>query len=214
MKNILKIIMVLISIFAFSQNHGNWVPIDSCPTYTIVPLRTYTDIPENQCYYMKDINNELQDYVGTWKGTWDNKTLFITFKKIANRYNQHFKYNEDLLIAKFKVTDSNGTILFDNTSDSDNIAKIIGSGFAIIGAKAGPDKDIGGKYTMLYHDESLCNLRGSIYVNFANTAKTQIQFEFNQRKRYIFPECYFYNYPESQYPRPLPNADSLILTKQ
>ena len=206
--------MVLISIFALSQKPGNLELVEACPTYTIVPLRTYTEIPKDQCYYMKDINNELQDYVGTWKGIWDNKTLLITFKKITNRYNMYFKYNEDLLIAKFKVTDSGGNILFDNTSDSDNNAKIIGSGFAIMGAKSGPDKSIGGKYTMLYHDESLCNLRGTIYINFANTAKTQMQFEFNQKKRYIFPECYFYNYPQSQYPRPLPNRDGITLTKQ
>jgi len=109
---------------------------------------------------------------------------------------------------------NNGTVLFDSTSDSDNNAKISGIGFAKMGAKAGPDKYIGGKYMMLYNDESLCNLSGSIYINFANAAKTQMQFEFNQNKRYIFPECYFYNYPQSQYPRPLPNMGGITLTKQ
>jgi len=81
MKNILKLTMVLTSIFAFSQNHGNLVPINSCPSYTIVPLRTFTDIPEDQCYYVKDTENELIDYEGTWMGTWDNKTLFISLKR-------------------------------------------------------------------------------------------------------------------------------------
>ncbi|AYN01922.1 hypothetical protein EAG08_17940 [Chryseobacterium sp. 3008163] len=97
----------------------------TCPSYNIIPLRTYTDIPEDQCYYMKDTDNELPDYVGIWSGAWNNKTIYITFKKI-NTYNTFRKYNKDILIGKFKVVDSNGSILFDNTMISDDQAKIWG----------------------------------------------------------------------------------------
>jgi hypothetical protein len=49
----------------------------SCTAQTY-PLRTFTEIPENA--YLKDTNNELATYEGTWKGTFNNKTIFITFK--------------------------------------------------------------------------------------------------------------------------------------
>ncbi|WP_317047235.1 DUF6705 family protein, partial [Chryseobacterium shigense] len=74
----------------------------SCSAQTY-PLRTFTDIPENA--YLKDTNNELQSYEGTWKGVWANKTIYITFKKITNKFDSDFKYYIDYLIGKFKVLD-------------------------------------------------------------------------------------------------------------
>lgn len=214
MKNILTITAILLSSFVFSQPAGGAQPLmELCPQKTILPLRTYTDIPEEQCYYLKDTNNELQDYEGTWKGIWNNKTIFITFKKLTDRYSIYRKHNRDLLIAKFKVLDNNGNVLFDNTSDSDDNAKIKGSGFANIGSKSGPNNDIGGKYTLLYYDTTLCNLKGTIYIGFVNTTKNQLKFKFTQRRQTIFQSCYYYNYPSSQYPKPLPDED-IILTKQ
>ena len=61
----------------------------SCKAQTY-PLRTFTQIPQNA--YLKDTNNELQYYVGTWKGSWNNKTIYITLKKITNQYNTNLKY--------------------------------------------------------------------------------------------------------------------------
>lgn len=213
MKNILTIITVLICSFAFSQPGGSLTLVDLCPQKTIIPLRTFTDIPKDECYYMKDTDNELQEYEGTWVGNWNNKTLLITFKKITEKYDASRNYHKDYLIAKFKILDTNGNILFDNTSVSDDNAKIKGSSFAKTGAKAGPTIDIGGYYSLLYSDPSLCRLWGFVYIKFANPAKTQLLWKFNQRRQTIFPDCYYYNYPTTQYPKPLPNED-IILTKQ
>lgn len=77
MKNILLILFVVISCKSFPQSN--------CTQYSVVPLRTY-DIADKECYYYRDTNNELQDYVGTWKGVWDNKIVYLTFKKINNKY--------------------------------------------------------------------------------------------------------------------------------
>ncbi|MEG1777824.1 MAG: DUF6705 family protein, partial [Angelakisella sp.] len=79
--------------------------------------------------YEKDTDNELSAYEGTWKGIWNNRTIFVTLKKITNKYDNHFKYYRDYLIGKFKVLDNNGNILFDNTNLADDKAKIFGSGF-------------------------------------------------------------------------------------
>ena len=214
MKNIMPLLALMSFTFALGQRVKDIQEplMEHCLEKKEVPLRTY-NVPENECYYLKDTMDELKDYEGTWKGTWDNKTLYITFKKLTGKYDIYLEYYMDFLIAKFKVLDSNGNILFDNTADPDNEAKIEGSTFAEIGAKSGPNRDIGGKYSLLYFDESLCDLWGGIYINFSNPQKTQMQFDFNQKRRVIFPDCYYYNYPTSQYPRPLPNQE-IVLTKQ
>src|SRR5690606_27085398 len=103
MKNIYKILFLLSYTILYAQP-GSAVVIPCNPVIT--PLRTYTEIPKDQCYYMKDTNDELNDYEGTWSANWNNKTFHITFKKITNQYDSHFKYNKDLLVAKFKVVNS------------------------------------------------------------------------------------------------------------
>ena len=46
----------------------------------IYPLRIYTDVPANS--YIKDLDSELNPYEGTWKGSWDNKIVTISLKKL------------------------------------------------------------------------------------------------------------------------------------
>lgn len=190
MKNILLILLLSVSCKSYTQQ-------------TIVPIRTFTDIPENAGYYMKDTNNELHTFVGTWMGTWNNKTLVITFNKVVNKYDETFKYNRDYIVGKFKTLDSNGNILFNNTSLSDNDAKIEGIGF----------QKITDKYTLSYTDSDICNIGGSVYITFANTAKTQLNFAFQQNSQLIDSRCYFYNWPVENLPQPLPKTN-IVLTKQ
>jgi len=64
MKNIILILLILFTVSCKSQTY---------------PLRTYTDVPDNS--YLKDIDNELNDYIGTWKAIWNNKTIYIYRKK-------------------------------------------------------------------------------------------------------------------------------------
>ncbi|HCR76871.1 MAG TPA: hypothetical protein DIW37_10810, partial [Chryseobacterium sp.] len=172
MKNIFLLLFVVISCKTYAQQ-------------TIVPLRTYTDIPENQGYYLKDTNNELQDYEGTWKGIWNNKTIFITFHKIANKYNETLKFSTDYLAGKFKTLDNNGNILFDNTNLSFENSKIRGAGF----------QNITDKYLLSYVDSVLCGINGTIYIDFANSAKTQLNFSFHEEEVFIDTDCYFYGLP-------------------
>ena len=80
MKNLILIICILFTISCKSQ---------------IFPLRTYTDVPDNS--YLKDIPNELNDYVGNWKAIWNNKTIYIYISKEVNKYNNSLSiYNCNL----------------------------------------------------------------------------------------------------------------------
>jgi hypothetical protein len=198
MKNTLIILFSLMINLFFGQK-----PIlpftPTCPSYNIVPLRTYTEIPEDQCYYMKDTNNELPDYVGTWTGTWNNKTIYITFKK-TNRYNTFFKYNKDILIGKFKVVNSNGNVLFDNIGISDDKAKIWGGKFV---------KDQNNEYSLRYLDSDDCNTSGRITIHFTDASKTQLEWQFSYNSMMISADCQYY---ATGIPEVLPKG--IVLTKQ
>ncbi|WP_419868943.1 DUF6705 family protein [Chryseobacterium sp. CT-SW4] len=163
------------------------------------PLRTYSDVPSNS--YIMDSNNELNSYEGAWKGSWNGKSIIITFKKIKKywTYNEDNPYYKDILIGKFKVIDSNGSVLFDNTNISDNDSKINGGNFRT--------KD--NKYSFWYNDEDLCGLNGYITINFTDNNKNKIQWNFSDMTDIILPDCPYKNGP---FPEPLPK--NIILTKQ
>jgi hypothetical protein len=198
MKNTLIILFsLIINLFLGQKPTLPFTP--TCPSYNIIPLRTYTDIPEDQCYYMKDTSNELPDYVGTWAGTWNNKTIYITFKK-TNRYNPFFKYNKDILIGKFKVVNSSGSILFDNTNITDDKAKLLGGNFA---------RDENNLYGLTYTDRDVCNISGKIHIHFTDTSKTQIDWQFSYNSMMISTDC---QYHATGIPDVLPKG--VVLTKQ
>ncbi|PWN62475.1 DUF6705 family protein [Chryseobacterium viscerum] len=168
----------------------------SCDAQTY-PLRTFNEIPENA--YLKDTNNELPAYECTWTGTWNNKTIYITFKKITNKYNENLKYYKDNLIAKFKVVDINGNILFDNTNLSDDTPKIWGGKF----------RKVDDKYSLIYNGPDLCNTSGTININFIDPTKTKLDWKYFYRNEIVTVDCPYYN---SEIPQPLPK--DIILTKQ
>lgn len=201
MKNKILLILLLNSFYLLIAQHGNTPPVPVCSQYTIVPLRTYTDIPEDACYYVKDTQNELQYYEGTWVGIWNNRTIYLTFKKISNKYNEILKYNEDVLIGKFKVIDANNNVLFDNTSINDNDAKIEGSGFR---------GSYPHKFLMSYLDTDLCNTWGFLTIEFANPARTQLEWFYDEGSNVITDDCPYYN--TNPFPYALP--EHIILTKQ
>ncbi|MFY1046841.1 DUF6705 family protein [Chryseobacterium sp. GP-SGM7] len=194
MKSILFILLMMISCKSFPQSN--------CQTTITVPFRTY-NIQNKECYYFKDTHNELPEYEGTWKGTWNNKTLVISFTKMTNIYSDALEYNRDYLAGKFKTLDNNGNILFNNLNLQNNEAKIRGINF----------QETTNKYIMSYTDNDLCGIGGSIKISFANTAKTQLNLDFDQDRQIIDTDCYYYSYPPSQYPEPLPK-NNIVLIKQ
>ncbi|MFT3918004.1 DUF6705 family protein [Cloacibacterium sp.] len=184
MKNIFYLLLMLVSsIFCKAQTY---------------PLRTYTQLPTGA--YLKDTNNELPSYEGTWKGTWDGKIIYLSFKKIVNYYKSTYGYYADILIAKFKVTDLNGNVLFNNTSLTDQNAKIIGGKF----------KKLNQKYSLGYVDNDICGLNGFIEINFTDSTKTKLAWKFNEGSNLITKDCPYYN--SAVFPQPLPV--NIILTKQ
>lgn len=170
----------------------------SCTAQTY-PLRTYTDVPANS--YIKDLDSELNPYEGTWKGSWDNKIVSISLKKVKYYFThlENRPYYNDILVGRYKVQDSNGNLVFDTSNISDENAKILGSGI----------RKIDNKYSLIYSDSDICNTTGSIIINFTNSSKTQINWKLSLRSNMITTDCQYYN---TGIPEVLPKE--IILTKQ
>lgn len=186
MKNTLIIITFILTSFFKAQTY---------------PLRTYSTVPSDS--YIKDLDNELLSYEGTWATQWGGKTFSINLKKVK-KYFTHLDNNPyfmDVLIGKFKVTDSNGSILFDNTPISDDDAKIVGGKFF------SPSST---KYSLHYLDIEICGMNGLIMINFTDATKTKLNWKFSDMTDVITPDCTFYN--ANPFPEPLPK--NIILTKQ
>jgi hypothetical protein len=88
-----------------------------------LPLITATSsIPNNA--HVKDLNNELNPYVGTYKANFQGNeiTLFITKEddRLVNYGDQ--KFYRDALVVKYIVKNSTGTILQDTKNN--NLPKI------------------------------------------------------------------------------------------
>ena len=77
--------------------------------------------------YIKDINGTFNKYVGTWKGTDDNKTYEVIVTKTTRSRNimnvRVVKY--DALLVRYKITDSKGTVLVDTRSLPDDSPYVI-----------------------------------------------------------------------------------------
>lgn len=84
----------------------------SCNSQQILPLKT-SDFNASTNSYFKDLNNDLDSYLGTWKGSFQGKnvTLIVT-KELKRPYESWGKnFFTDVLIAKYEIKDSTGNIL-------------------------------------------------------------------------------------------------------
>ncbi|MBV8326784.1 DUF6705 family protein [Chryseobacterium sp.] len=85
----------------------------------ILPLNTaLNDIPANA--YIKDINNELNPYIGTYKATYQGNeiTLFIIKEDYKLEKSSDKNYFMDALVVKYIVKDFSGKILQDTQNNS------------------------------------------------------------------------------------------------
>lgn len=110
-----KILVVLVLI----------INIVSCKAQQTLPLNTFlNDIPNNA--YVKDLNNELDPYIGTFKANFNGKEITLYISKLENKLEKstNKNYYLDALIVKYIVKNSSGTILQDTQNFSQEINTI------------------------------------------------------------------------------------------
>lgn len=108
----LKIALILSLIFTIS-----------CKSQTL-PLNTaLIDIPQNA--YLKDINNELIPYIGTYKANFQGNEITLYITKEENKLMDYGdqKFYRDALAIKYIVKNSSGVVLQD-TNNTNNTPKI------------------------------------------------------------------------------------------
>ncbi|PKF74681.1 DUF6705 family protein [Chryseobacterium sp. PMSZPI] len=91
----------------------------SCKAQQIFPLNTFPEkIPVGS--YIKDLNNELNPFVGIWIGHYNGKSVKLEIVKQEHRSfrlpNLLDVYYQDALIVKFEVKDSNNNLLQSNST--------------------------------------------------------------------------------------------------
>ena len=98
MKNIFLISVILLSF--------------SCRAQQTYPLDTDYKTVANYSY-LKDNNNELIPFIGTWKAAFDSKEITIKIDKVDHHYTKlgtHIYY-EDVLFIRYSIKNSQGTII-------------------------------------------------------------------------------------------------------
>jgi len=97
------------------------------PHYTIVPIEnywTYKDahgIPDGT--YFKDVNHVLDKYVGTWEGTYENKSFLFeidTLLRYSSDPRPSLKFDEMRL--RYDITDLSGNVIVSTLNASNGNA--------------------------------------------------------------------------------------------
>ncbi|MBS7256494.1 DUF6705 family protein [Flavobacterium branchiicola] len=176
----------------------------SCKAQTIVPVEKMGDyldagdgIPDNT--YMKDINNLLTKYVGTWKGSYKTKNYTFYITKYTSTLD---KVTIDELRIRYLITSVFGTVLEDTRSVPETGPHIIkGSYF---------NKDLTSYASDFVGNNSMCGNKGTIFTRIKNNTNTQMFLSFEPDHIMISEgTCPGLKLAELTFPR-----DGFMLTKQ
>lgn len=190
----MKNLILTISLFLFTLKSNSQVT-------TTVPLNT-VNYPNGA--YLKDLNNELPFWVGTWEGISNNKKYTFIFTLFRQAHINFAGYHyEDIIKGKLKVVDLiTNQIIFNNLSVT-NFKDYTIDGLVI------RDREF---YFGFYDNESNCF--NTVYFTLVKNPHNLTQIDF---KDFSFGEygglidCSYPN--QSDIPMYLPRVN-LVLTKQ
>ncbi|WP_050379396.1 DUF6705 family protein [Chryseobacterium sp. Hurlbut01] len=168
----------------------------------IYPLNTgISDLPPNA--YIKDLNNELDKYVGLWKGNWNGKTLYLELKKVKYHDDDpNYPYYKDVILGERKVVSSNGTIEIDRISNFDYESPEI----------RGILYDVHGDEIFLFAAKNMCLKLASLYIK--NLSNTQMTLHFEYMPSRYDPNCVHNAYVDQHDDFPINFPKDIVLTKQ
>ncbi|HBV13799.1 DUF6705 family protein [Chryseobacterium carnipullorum] len=191
MKNIFLIALSIITISCNAQIY----PLDTSPS----------DIPNNA--YIKDTNNELDKYVGLWKGIWSGKTLYLELKKVKTSSSipgDTHPYYKDRIIGERKVIGSNGTVEIDRISNFDNE----GAEFSGIGVSL---KNANWK-RLYFYPKNMC--RKTATLDITSFTGNQMTLHFEYLPSIIDSNCQHNAYVDQYGNFPINFPKDIVLTKQ
>jgi len=174
----------------------------SCKAQTIMPIETLTNyiykengIPKTITYF-KDINHLLDKYVGTWKGTYNNRNFEFNITKHTSIYDG---LSQDELLIRYFITTSSGTIIEDTRSETNDNCSIEGNYIK------------NAYYALTYSGrDTQCGQSGNIFITMVkNTNNTQMKLFLEQDQVLLHEETC----PNGRTPQVLP-MEQILLIKQ
>lgn len=191
MKNILILIISFISISLYSQQ--------------VYPLNAYIeDVPTDS--YFKDLDDELNPYIGLWKGNWNGKTVYLEFRKVKTYIGPIGKgIYKDKILGERKIVETNGTVSIDRISNFNEQSPEFN------GLK---EKFSNPSQKQLYFMTGICGKTANIDITFLDTAKIQINLHLIYNPSYIDETCPYYNSVMQGNDYPINFPKDIVLTKQ
>ena len=189
MKNL--ILLLLLTFFNLNCKSQTIIPIEKVIEYKYLKK----DFPKNS--YLKDVNNKLDIYTGTWKGTYGDKIFLLTFTKHTD-VRENIK--EDVLLMRYLITTDKGILLEDTRFLTDSDPFIV-QGYYI-------EKST---YAMTYGGRNAkCGQTGTIFIDFLkDTNKSKMTLFLEPEQMMIsYDEC-----PNGRAKQIFP-LDQITLTKQ
>lgn len=156
--------------------------------------------PDNWIYE-KDINNSLEKYIGVWKGTYDEKTYEVQFKKGLYQDLTLSERKSDILVGRLRIKDINNLILYDTFTELDNPK----TNFSGLGFASNLQQ-----YMMYFSGESPtgCINYGTVYLNIKLSTPNILNIFYMGDYDIVEGEC------PSSFKRTFPEKQNISLTKQ
>lgn len=160
--------------------------------------------------YYKDLDGELDQYVGIWKGNWEGKTLFLQLRKIKDKSlvgNDGNYFYSDQIVGERKIISPSGIVEVDKISNlNEDSSEFLGM--------FGQKNDFAQKF-LLFQPKDMCNKTANVNINFTNAQKTEMKLSLKLNPNGVLTSCQYYNLiivEGKSWPINFPKE--IILTKQ
>ncbi|MEJ8589669.1 hypothetical protein JSO54_00190 [Riemerella anatipestifer] len=149
--------------------------------------------------YIKDVGNRLDKFVGIWEGTYNGKIYTFKFNKRTRYGDDKGDRVRDLLFGRMKVQTSNGKVIYNTLSESDDDKTyFFGKNFQR------------NTYMMNLIINTACNDSGVVFMEVYSKQPNKMRLYMDRDKIWYNPErCPNYE----TYEVTIPNEE-IILTKQ
>lgn len=127
--------------------------------------------------YIKDVNNVLNKFIGTWRGNHNN----INYEfKIIKKTISYLGIKEDMLLMRYKITSNNGSVIENTLSLPNDSPFVMQNGYV---AKSG-------SYVFSYIGKNVaCGQNGWVFMGVLNNSNNKKAKLFLSVKGETYPEC-------------------------
>lgn len=129
--------------------------------------------------YIKDINNVLNKFVGTWKGTYNNKNYEFRIVKNTKNFKTRPSIKKDEVLMCYKITDNNGTIIENTLTLTNDSPFVMKNGYI--------DRDGGYVFSYIGRDVA-CGQNGWVFTQVYGNNNKKLQL-FLQVEGENYPSC-------------------------